>query len=49
MNYVVVVRSGERFGNLPCNRQRLVNRQRADGDAIGQRWPFDQFEDERRA
>ncbi len=42
------VRGFERLGNLPRDRQRLVERDRTARDAIGERRSFDHLEHERR-
>ena len=42
-----LVRGLERFGNLPGDRQRFVQRQPALRDPIGQRRTVDQFKDQR--
>ena len=47
MNDAAVVRGLERVGDLPRGGQRLVERQAAARDPIGQRRSFDQFQDER--
>ena len=43
-----IVRGFERQGDLMRERQRLVGRNRALGDAIGERGSFDQFQHEGR-
>ena len=47
MDDALLVRRFERVGDLPRDRQRFVERNRALRDAIGERRPFDQLEDER--
>ena len=47
MDDALLVRRFERLGDLPRDRQRLVERNRALRDAIGERRPLDQFQDER--
>ena len=42
-----LVRGFERLGDLPRDRQRLVERNRPARDALGERLAFDQFQDER--
>ena len=41
------VRGLQRLRDLFRNRQRLIQRDRAFGDPVGEGWPFDQFQDER--
>ncbi len=48
MDDALRVRRFERFGNLPRDRQRLVERNRTAVDAIGERWSLDHLEHERR-
>ena len=47
MDDALLVRSFECIGNLLCDRYDFVERQRTARDPIGERLPFDQFEDER--
>jgi hypothetical protein len=47
MDDAVLVRGVERRGELAGDRHRLVEGQRAARDALGERRPLDQFEDER--
>ena len=47
MDDALLVRRFERVGDLPRDRQRLVERQRPARDAIGQRVALDQLQDER--
>ena len=42
------MRRVKRLGDLARNRQSLGHRQWAAREAIGERGPFDQFEDQRR-
>ena len=49
MDDALLVRRFERLGDLPRDRQRLVERNRPARDAVGERRPFDQLQDERRA
>ena len=42
----LLVRGFERLGDLPGDGQGLVERDRTFGDAVLERWAFDQFEDE---
>ena len=37
----------ERFGDLPRNRERFLDGNRSECDAIGKRRPLDELEDER--
>ena len=48
VNDPLLVRSGERLGDLSRNRQGFGERNRPLRDAIGQRRPFHEFEHERR-
>ena len=43
----LLVRGLERLGHLPGERERLVERQRAVADALGERRPFDELDDQR--
>jgi hypothetical protein len=43
----LLVRRLERFGHLPGDRQRLLDRDRSLADPVGERRPFDQFHHER--
>ena len=47
MNDALLVRRFQRLGNLSGDRQRLVDRNRAGRDAIGERRAFDQFHHQR--
>ena len=47
MNNPLLVRRLECLGDLSRDRQRLVQRNRTLGDAIGQRGTFDKLQDER--
>ena len=44
----LLVRRFQSLGNLPRDRQRLVERDRALRDAVGQRRPLDQLQHQRR-
>ena len=46
MNDTVFVGGLERLGDLARNRERLVQGQGATRDAIGKRWPVDEFKHE---
>ena len=48
MDDALLVRGFERFGDLLRDRQRLVERDRALRDAVGERRPFDQLHHQRR-
>ena len=47
MDDAVLVRRFERLGNLPRDRQRFVDGQRAARDPVGERVALDQLQDER--
>lgn len=47
VHHALLVRRLERVGNLPGDRQRLVERDGSLRDAVGKRRPVDEFEDER--
>ena len=47
MNDALFVRRLEGFGDLPGDRQCLVERDRALSDAVRERWPFDELHHER--
>ncbi len=47
MDDALRMRCFESLDNLSRNRQRIVQRQRALGDAIGERWSLHEFEHER--
>ena len=47
MDDALLVCGFERFGDLPRNGERLVERERTLGDALGERRPLDQLHDER--
>ena len=47
MNDPALVRRLERFCDLPCDGQRLVERHAAARDPIGQRRPFNQLQHQR--
>ena len=47
MDDAVLVRRLERLGDLARDRQRFVERNRAVRDAIGERRPLDELQDER--
>ena len=48
MDDALLVRRVERLGDLARDRERLGDRQRPALEAIGQRRPLDQLEDQRR-
>ena len=48
MDNAVIVRGFKCLGNLPRDRQRVVERDRAARDALREILAFDQFHDERR-
>ena len=47
MDDPLLVRRFERVGDLPGDRQRFVERERAACDPVGERRPLDQLEDQR--
>ena len=47
MDDALLVRRVERLGDLPRDRQRLVERDRTSCDAVGERLTLDQFHHER--
>jgi hypothetical protein len=46
VNDALCVGRFERLRDLPGDRERLVDRDRAFGHAVGERWPFDQLHDQ---
>jgi hypothetical protein len=44
MNDALLVRCFERLGNLPRNRQRLLDRDRPPRNAISERLPLDELQ-----
>ena len=46
MDDALLVRSLERVGDLAGDRQRLVDRERAGRDPVGERRPFDELHDD---
>ena len=47
MDDAALVRGGKCVGDLTCDGQRLVARNRTVCDPVGQRRPIDELEDER--
>ena len=47
MDDALLVRRLERFGDLPRDRQRLIERNRSARDPIGERRALDQLHDQR--
>jgi hypothetical protein len=47
MNDALIVRGFKCLGDLFCDRQRLIDRNRTARDAVGKRLAFDQFHHER--
>ena len=48
MDDPLLVRSFECFGDLRGNRQRLADGDGSVRDPVGERWPVDQFQNQRR-